>query len=143
MPTSYPAQITRKEWDALPSDYRTGSPADDTARMLRLTSDMGTILIPVKVLDQPELFPLGQRVATPAALDAAVETGNSNLLAQMIDRHHRGMWGDLTSEDQDANDAALHTGDRLLSAYKDGSTKWWVITEADRSVTTVLLPTDY
>ena len=58
------------------------------------------------------------------------------------ERHHH--WGDLDPEDRQANDLSLKDGSRLLSAYhsKDG-TKFWIITEADRSVTTVLLPGDY
>lgn len=72
------------------------------------------------------------RVLDPADVKAA------------LDRHHRGDWGDLCPEDRQANDDALKTGERLLSAYQDRNRrKFWIITEADRSVTTVLLPEDY
>ncbi len=61
-----------------------------------------------------------------------------------LDRHHRGDWGDVCLEDKQANEEALQTGARLLSAYQDRNRrKFWIITEADRSVTTVLLPEDY
>lgn len=65
-------------------------------------------------------------------------------LMQALRRHARGDWGDLDPEDLKANDASLRDGSRLLSAYhaKDG-TKFWVITEADRSMTTALLPEEY
>jgi hypothetical protein len=58
-------------------------------------------------------------------------------------RHSCGDWGDLCPEDMVANDDALKHGGRLLSAYGDGTARFWIITEADRSVTTVLLPEDY
>ena len=61
-----------------------------------------------------------------------------------LDRHARGDWGEPCDEDRQANDDALKNGGRLLSVYrtKEG-TKFWIITEADRSATTVLLPEDY
>ena len=59
-------------------------------------------------------------------------------------RHARGDWGDLEEEDREANDGALASGERLLSAYSaDDGTKFWVITEWDRSATTVLFPEEY
>ena len=59
-------------------------------------------------------------------------------------RHASGDWGDVCEEDRQANDEALKTGARLLSVYRDSrGTKFWIITEADRSATTVLLPEDY
>ena len=65
-------------------------------------------------------------------------------VAASIARHARGDWGELCDEDVAANEQALKDGGRLLSAYKATSgTKFWVITEADRSATTVLLPEDY
>jgi hypothetical protein len=58
-------------------------------------------------------------------------------------RHHAGDWGDVDDEDQTANDMAVMQGERLLSAYQCMGTKIWIITEADRSVTTFLLPEEY
>lgn len=87
-------------------------------------------------------FPLGIVVATPGALDLLAGHGVS--AATLIDRHVRGDWGDLDDEDRDANDRALLHGGRLLSAYRLSPTDAvWVITEWDRSVTTVLRPEDY
>lgn len=85
---------------------------------------------------------LGRIVATPAALDAL--TANDQLSYEFLQRHARGDWGDVDNDDWRANDDAALYGDRLLSAYhlQDG-TKIWIITEWDRSVTTILLPDDY
>ena len=59
-------------------------------------------------------------------------------------RHLRGDWGELGAEDAQENERSLQDGCRLLSAYHTGNgTKFWIITEADRSVTTILLPEDY
>jgi hypothetical protein len=61
-----------------------------------------------------------------------------------VNRHLSGDWGDLCAEDKDANEQALQFGGRLFSAYHDRKgVKFWIITEADRSATTVLLPDDY
>jgi hypothetical protein len=88
------------------------------------------------------LFALGQVVATPGALELLEVTGQSP--SQFIARHHSGDWGDaLCDEDKQLNDAALQDGSRLFSAYKLGKGKIWVITEADRSSTCVLLPSEY
>jgi hypothetical protein len=84
---------------------------------------------------------LGSLVITPNAL-AALSTGDV-LIA--LRRHSRGDWGDVLGwEDRKSNDEALKTGARLLSAYRSRKgVKFWIITEADRSSTTVLLPEDY
>ncbi len=61
-----------------------------------------------------------------------------------LKRHHTGDWGDLCAEDIAANEYALQNGGRLFSAYHDPKgVKFWIITEADRNVTTALLPADY
>lgn len=84
--------------------------------------------------------PLGHVVITPAA--AAVLDRPEVVTA--LRRHASGDWGDVDDDDRRANDDALRHETRLLSAYTSASgTKFWVITEADRSVTTVLLPDDY
>jgi hypothetical protein len=87
-------------------------------------------------------LPLGQLVSTPGALDALAKAGQN--AAELIERHRKGDWGDLVPEDREANDRAVVDGDRILSAYvlKD-QTKIWIITESDRSVTTLLLPDEY
>lgn len=87
-------------------------------------------------------FPMGQPVVTPAAQAALDAIGMSGVL--FLARHLHGDWGDLSAEDQAANELALLTGQRLLSSYDlPGGGVVWIITEADRSVTTILLPSDY
>lgn len=94
------------------------------------------------------LFPLGRLVATPAAkeaLDGAYPTGEAEKAAAgFVARHLRGDWGEMDEHDYAVNNRALLQGSQLLSAYHlaDG-TKIYIITEADRSVTTILLPDDY
>jgi len=87
-------------------------------------------------------FRLGQTVATPGALEALGQAGQ--LPFHFLARHARGDWGELCPADKRANDRALREGDRLLSAYKTSTgERLWVITEADRSATTILLPSEY
>lgn len=88
------------------------------------------------------LFPLGQVAATPGALE--VLDPYPGLLHRLISRHVRGDWGDLDAEDHRANNDALKHGSRIFSAYlTPENVKIWVITEADRSATTLLLPEEY
>jgi hypothetical protein len=84
-------------------------------------------------------FPLGQLAITA---NASVRLCTEEVLTALC-RHASGDWGDLCPEDTLANDNALLQGGRLFSAYGQGKSRFWVITEADRSVTTVLLPEDY
>lgn len=87
-------------------------------------------------------FNLGQIVGTPDAIRTLCERGKHP--SDLLDRHATGDWGDLDQEDAQANEDALARGDRLLSSYRlDASTKVWIITEADRSATTILLPDNY
>jgi len=91
---------------------------------------------------QGPLFPLGQTVATPGALEALGRAKESPL--PYLGRHQRGDWGDLDDRDKKANEEALKHGARLLSAYTLSTQKrMWIITEADRSYTTLLLPDEY
>jgi hypothetical protein len=85
-------------------------------------------------------FNLGQLVATLGVLEVVTH----DEIMSALSRHLRGDWGDLDADDKQANDVALNEDSRLLSAYHtaDG-TKFWIITEADRSATTVLLPSEY
>ena len=84
-------------------------------------------------------FPLGQLVITS---NASLQLPTEAVLTALR-RHASGDWGDLCPEDALANDTALTRGGRLLSAYGQGDHRFWIITEADYSVTTVLLPEDY
>ena len=87
-------------------------------------------------------FGLGRLVATPGAL-AALSAANETPLTY-LDRHIHGDWGDVDAEDQRTNDWAVSHGARILSAYTlPGGTRIWIITEADRSATTFLLPDEY
>jgi len=87
-------------------------------------------------------FPLGQTMATPGALAALEQAEESP--ATYLSRHVSGDWGELGPEDKRANENALRDGDRLLSAYVlSTQERLWIITEADRSYTTLLLPEEY
>ncbi len=90
------------------------------------------------VIAEPK-FPLGKIVITANAqgkLDpSAVQHG--------LERHAIGDWGTLCDADRQENELSLEQGFRLMSVYGEGSGRFWIITEADRSVTTVLLPEDY
>ena len=87
-----------------------------------------------------EMVALGRVVVTRNALHVLSPEGISRALG----RHASGDWGDVGVDDWQANEEALEHGSRLLSVYRDlGGTKFWIITEADRSATTVLLPEDY
>lgn len=86
------------------------------------------------------LVPLGRIVATPAALIRIPPEE----IARALQRHQNRDWGNGTSTDHLANDEALLEGTRILSAYRSVAGEcFWILTEADRSVTTVLLPEDY
>jgi hypothetical protein len=90
----------------------------------------------------PAKFRLGQVVSTPGALAAMEQAGDHPLT--FLTRHAMGDWGELDDHDRQENDLSLVHGLRLVSAYSlsDG-TRIWIITEADRSVTTFLLPEEY
>jgi hypothetical protein len=88
------------------------------------------------------LLPLGRIVATPGALDALQQAGHT--AQEFLARHSAGDWGELSAEDRQENTFAVTRSLRLLSAYRlSTGVRIWVITEADRSATTVLLPEDY
>jgi hypothetical protein len=89
------------------------------------------------------LFPLGQVVSTPGALDAFSAEGTTGL--EFLRRHITGHWGDLCDVDKRENDFAVTRALRIFSAYTLPRTKVkiWIITEADRSATTFLLPEEY
>jgi hypothetical protein len=87
-------------------------------------------------------FSLGQTVATPGALRALTDAGQQPL--EFLRRHQQGDWGDLPVEDKHENEFSVPRQLRILSAYTlTTGVKIWVITEADRSATTILLPEEY
>ena len=98
-------------------------------------------------------FVLGKVVATANFIDAildncAIVSGYDNEVAdeamQALIRHANGDWGEACDEDKRSNDAAVKNGTQILSVYRaQNGIKFWVITEGDRSVTTLLLPEDY
>ena len=86
------------------------------------------------------MFELGQTVATTGVTEIINEID----IAVLITRHASGDWGDMCREDRESNETALLSGEgRLFSSYNTPTGKIWIITEADRSVTTVLLPSEY
>ena len=86
-------------------------------------------------------FSLGHIVATPGALDLMRRSGIDALA--LLARHVRGDWGKVPAEDARENELSVREGFRILSSYDCGNEKVWIITEADRSATTILLPSDY
>jgi hypothetical protein len=93
-------------------------------------------------LGRPGTFALGQLLMTPGA-DAAMREGQ-HVPPEFLLRHKHGDWGELPPEDVRENERALRDGGRLFSAYQTRTEeKLWVITEWDRSVTTLLLPEEY
>ena len=94
---------------------------------------------------KPIQFRLGQHVMTRGVNDLVAEnTAFAKFVVESLVRHSTGDWGNLSAEDKAENDRSLNEGERLLSAYEnEGLPKIWIITEADRSATTVLFPDEY
>jgi len=86
-------------------------------------------------------LPLGRVVATPGALKLLMEAGGRHF--DLLTRHAAGDWGELCAFDRRQNEIALRDGYRVLSSYEVPAGRVWIITEADRSVTTILLPEEY
>lgn len=88
------------------------------------------------------LFSLGRIVATPGAIAEMAKSAENAI--KFLSRHERGDWGDCTKEDASENDLSVRQGFRIFSVYHTAKgTKIYVITERDRSVTTILLPGEY
>lgn len=97
---------------------------------------------PSTTTPSPPRFRLGRLVTTPGAYEA-LSAANVSII-DLLNRHARGDWGDLCSEDRVLNNLAAMTGQQVLSSYRlPGNLTIWVITEWDRSVTTALLPNEY
>ncbi|MCF1442025.1 hypothetical protein ACI2VK_10165 [Ralstonia nicotianae] len=98
--------------------------------------------VPALPVALPPRLQLGRLVATPAAIAALTTAGVS--VFTLINRHARGDWGELSNEDRQQNELAVTTGQRVLSSYLLGNgQKIWIITEWDRSATTVLMSEEY
>jgi hypothetical protein len=95
------------------------------------------------VVPQRQLFQLGKVIATPAAIDLLDRCGTN--ASSVLARHEIGDWGVVCADDAAANYRAVHVGERVLSVYELGAyrERLWIITEADRSMTTLLLPEEY
>jgi len=89
-------------------------------------------------MEKPQLIPTGRVLVTPGALDTLGDDWT-----RYLKRHIACDWSEMDEEDQKANRRALERGERILSAYWHGKIRVWVITEADRSATTVLLSDEY
>lgn len=93
-------------------------------------------------LEKKIRFKIGRLLSTPGALEAMNDAQQSPM--DFVSRHIYGDWGEVCAEDQQTNEEALEHNLRLLSAYRtSNAVKLWVITEADRSATTILLPEEY
>jgi len=87
-------------------------------------------------------FALGQTYVTPGAEEALMIAGQTSI--EFLRRHISNDWGELSDEDARENEFSLREGFRLLSAYRTAKgQRLWIITEADRSSTTILLPDEY
>ncbi len=86
-------------------------------------------------------LPLGRVLATPGALQLLQDAGEDPF--SYLSRHASGDWGELDAHDVRENERSVKHGWRVLSSYPVGEGRVWVITEADRSVTTILLPGEY
>ena len=88
------------------------------------------------------LFPLGRLVATPGAMDLLRGAGDG-LLSTLLERHRSGDWGEVPGADARENELSVRHGLRIVSSYRVNGERLWVITEADRGATTLLLPEEY
>lgn len=86
-------------------------------------------------------FSLGHLVATPGALELLERMSVNE--CELLQRHQRGDWGNVPAEDAIENENSIVNGNRILSSYQLCDERIWIITEADRSATTLLLPEEY
>jgi hypothetical protein len=104
--------------------------------------DFLTLLDEIASEDPQGRFRLGKVFATAGALDTLEESGQA--AAEFVQLHQRGDWGDLSEDDKQENEFSIGNRLRIFSAYHTlRGEKLWIITEADRLVTTILLPSEY
>ncbi len=136
------------------TDYTFADSHNDAGRRARLkypsteplfVSVAYTELAPGPLPKREVSFELGTLVATPGAVGALANSrGTLEGIAPFLKRHSQGDWGDVSEGDAKLNDEALLDGTRLMSSYKTlAGVKFWIITDAGRAVTTVLLPEEY
>lgn len=124
----------------------TSAEQESMPHLIRLHCEPGDSGEPVITLSDPDTdphFALGLVLITPGAVDALLEEAASP--APLLARHKHGDWGELDEFDRGQNDYAVYSDAKILSAYTLPNTRKliWIITEADRSATTVLLPSEY
>lgn len=111
---------------------------------MKYPGSLAMLLTRMATTPAPIQFALGRIVATPGAIEVMRRlnpNGDDGAhAAYLLARHHSGDWGDLDDEDRAENDRAVRKGLRLMSTYGWGDNRLFVITEADRSATTILLP---
>jgi hypothetical protein len=88
-----------------------------------------------------KLFETGRIVATPGAMSVLAETGTDPM--DLLNRHASGDWGDVPAEDAKENLFSIKHGFRVMSSYRIGSERVWIITESDRNSSCLLLPSEY
>ena len=88
-------------------------------------------------------FELGRVVMTRGVADWVEQNPPYRNLYPLLDKHIQGDWGEVDDEDKQTNNEALELGNRVLSAYTLDGEKLWIITEWDRSITTILFPSEY
>lgn len=136
--TTLTRELLRRISDASLAVLHARATADGSAALLRLIEAERRL----RRIQAAQRFRLGRVLATPGALRALDAAGDVPFT--YLARHRRGDWGDVCPEDAAANDAALRDGARVLSAYTlSTGERIWLITEWDRSATTILLPSEY
>jgi hypothetical protein len=126
-----------------PVDTSSKNVDDSMAKQEEMAEFITAVLLIVPPLSRPPLFALGEVVATRGAVDLLDRVGVN--ASAYLSRHQRGDWGTVCASDRIENDRAVVHRNRILSEYKlgGGRERLWIITEHDRSVTTLLLPSDY
>ena len=142
--TIVPARITRRLWDGTHPSRRRGDPDHGTATIARDT-DVGVAFFAAQIVDAWPLFEPGDIVATTGLVRHLGANGADPevVVAELLRRHLSGDYGRLPVDDHSANDVAVLYGTRVLSAYVEDEVSIFVITEADRSSTTLLIAAEY
>ena len=143
-----------KQSEQMLNQYRNAKPTERKAIIKKIDSFLSVVSKEEKgfwlkfrrkleILNEKKiLFPLGNVYMTPGAKEALEESNQQPF--EFLSRHQTGDYGDICEDDRRENELSVKEGFRILSAYKTAKgVKIWIITEADRSSTTILLPEDY